>query len=98
MTKELANKLIAHYEETIQKVQLLENISAIKEILIMTKTRNGICDCSNIKFNIDIYADEWVSSKSGKESMWAARPGQSDNKEEIINLLQIRVNILKTFK
>ena len=103
MTQNLADKLILHYENTIDKIkETPDETELLYDILNETYTENGICRCSSHKFGILLHKDEWIKLKVKEIIIYGQYvydiPIDFDYKEKIINCLQIRVDILKTFK
>ena len=104
MTKKLCDQLIAWYEESIEQIDQVPAwaIDGIQEIVAKRTLRNGICICASIEFNdSDVYWSDWVQSFNQVDgSKWwfgNKTPGDCDTKEEVIELLQKRVDRLKTF-
>jgi len=98
MTQELIDALIAHYEMVINRIKYVEDIVPIDDFLIETSTVLGICYCASRVFNKDIGDDDWILSKTGGlHSYIAEKPFGKESKEEVIKLLQIRLDILKQF-
>jgi hypothetical protein len=99
MTQDLANKLIAHYESVIQQVQQCDDNGY--GIIRKNKVSCGICYASRELFNKDMYSDDWVhrmSAVQGNVNKWGKYPSDENTKEQNITALQLRVDILKTFK
>lgn len=98
MTQELVDKLISHYEMVISKIKDIEDVSSVKFFLIETSTSLGICLCSALIFNKCLSDDDWILSKNrGFHGYIASVPVDGTSKEDIIELLQIRLDILKQF-
>jgi hypothetical protein len=102
MTQDLANKLIAHYEEAIAKVEKADMGNLRKMIEGMYVDR-GICWCAKHVFATNIDYDSWVSSKISPNNggYWFTTPFVSfvcSDKTDVILCLRARINILKTFK
>ena len=104
MTQELADKLILHYENTISEIELCDNNIDITNILRDTKTQLGICFCSESFFHTPVWEDNWIRSKVRKINniqygfYFYSTPNDFDDKKIILDCLQKRVDILKTFK
>ena len=97
MTKELAQKLIAWYEESIAMIKK-EKRKNIIGILWKRGIGYGVCRCALVNFNIDLHRDYWVICQKKSESLyWGSEPNRAETKEEVIKALQLRVDILKTF-
>ena len=100
MTQDLANKLIAYYEESIREIEKMDYIHVIRKYLFERKIYLGVCYCSYSIFKTDLYDDEWVESKSLDvfDVFWFKYPNSVNTKDKILEALQYRVDILKTFK
>lgn len=97
MTQELANKLIAWYEETIRLIKKDEE--SCYEIIEARSVHRGICYCSFNIFGIVIKTDDFVIKHVKKGVYWGGeRPEWFNTLEENIQCLQLRIDILKTFK
>ncbi len=59
-TKELIEKLIAHYEQAIEKVKAAKNWNWILEEM---NVHMGICKCAYEVFKANIYHKEWVAKR-----------------------------------
>ena len=121
MTKELAEKLIAWYEESIAMIEKEEKRENIIDTLVLRyggiiakikkekEHRNilrilrkrgigcGVCLCAFVNFNTNLHADSWVRSQNKSKGFWGSQPKYAKTKEEVIQCLQLRVGILKTF-
>ena len=97
MTEELAQKLIAWYEESIAMIEKEEGPKNIPGILWKRGINRGVCRCAFVIFNIDLDEDSWVKSRTNQRGYWGELPVYTATKEEVIQRLQLRVDILKTF-
>ena len=98
MTKDLGDKLISYYELGITAVKLIDSFTKIQSVLEAQSLELGICHCSIVVFDEVIHWDEWVRSLLPEGSFyWLRPPSYCINKEEVLNSLQKRVDILKTF-
>lgn len=100
MTQELCDKLIAWYEESIGMVEQIpaDDMYKIRKLLNARSVHSGICACASFEFDESIYSDEWVrQNKTEGSDMWYKALYMADHKEEVIELLQKRVDRLKTF-
>ena len=97
MTQELAQKLIAWYEESIAMIEKEEEPKNITGILWRRDINRGVCRCAFVIFDIDLDEDSWVESRTNQRGFWCKLPGDATTKEEVIQCLQLRVDILKTF-
>ena len=98
MTKELAQKLIAWYEESITMIEKEEKLKNILGILRERGINRGVCRCALVNFNTDIFEDSWVRIKTKWAGFfWGKEPIYATTKEDVIQRLQLRVDILKTF-
>lgn len=95
MTKELADKLIAWYEESISIISE-KDIHSIRYILYERYIDSGICNCAQSKYRIRVYDCKWVNS-FGNSAYWYGVPSCLSSKKDIIESLQNRINRLKTF-
>ncbi len=99
MSKPLATSLIKHYEETIVIINGIDDLNSIKKILRERYVNAGICNCAMRLYSIIIYGDYWVKNFSANfDNFWFRQPIEFDNKVEIIDALQSRVDRLKTYK
>ena len=101
MTQELIDKLITHYEGVISKIRESDDCQEIGYILETSSTMCGICHCAIVQFDEDIYDDIWVKSKCPEgKGYWTIEPTRKTTNTiaETIECLQIRVDIMKTFK
>ena len=97
MTQELAQKLIAWYEESIAMIEKEEEPKNIPGILWKRGINRGVCRCAFVIFDIDLCSDSWVNSQATPRGYWGSGPNRAETKEEVIQCLQLRVDILKTF-
>ena len=95
MTQELADKLISHYEDVVDKVKGIDNVEAILDLLYSTNTSHGVCMCASEVFNEYVYDDLWINSF--RQSFWFKYPSYYGTKPEILEALQFRIDRLKTF-
>ena len=98
MTQELSNKLIAHYEEHIKEIEKMHDVSFIKTHLKINHMDYGICHSAIRLFKVDLTCDNWANSKCRVGDYWFDYPKILFSKKSILEALQYRVNILKTFK
>ena len=103
MTHNLADKLILHYENTIKLILTTNNQKEIRKVLVNTNTNLGLCYCASELLHTSIFEDDWIFSKlkekgKNKNDYLFPVPCDFNNKENIIDCLQKRVDILKTFK
>ncbi len=101
MTQNLAHKLIKHYTEVLNEVKSAgENFWEIKLITARTHTDFGICACAKSIFRSDINYDTWIEAfpeyENGK-GFWFDTPFRCRTIESIIEVLQLRLDRLKTF-
>lgn len=96
MTQELAQKLIAWYEESIAMIKE-EDMKTIIGILKERVIGYGVCKCALFNFDMELYSDSWAISQTKSGHFWHKTPGKAATKEEVIQCLQLRVDILKTF-
>lgn len=97
MTKEIIDKLITHYKRVIEEIGKLESLDIIKDVLTANNVQHGICYCSLFSYYIYIVSDDWVNSFPSFP-YWFDKPKRATTKEEVINLLQLRVDRLMTFE
>ena len=98
MTQDLANKLISWYLESIKMIEKENDINTINQILDCREIGGGICFCADRVFHTWIVFDEWVESFIKYDEMYWFEIPEDKPKQEILNLLQLRVDRLKTFK
>lgn len=92
-TKELIEKLIAHYEQAIEKVKESNNWYRVLDEM---DVRCGVCYCASAVFGVDIYYSEWVTRYCKHSDCWDVIPHLADNKDEALRLLNVRLTNLKT--
>ena len=97
MTQELADKLIAWYEESIAMIEKEEEPKTILGILGERGIGCGVCRCAKVIFNMRLYQDSWVISQANPRGYWSSVPINATTKKEVIQRLQLRLDILKTF-
>lgn len=93
--KELLEKLIAHYEESIELVKGETDFYNAKSILELKKVDNGICYCATKIFNISLYSQDWLDKYIKIARYWAERPYDATSIPEVISLLKVRVDIMR---
>ena len=95
MTQELCNKLIAHYEKAINDMQGMGHLQA-QRYLANNGLLNGVCSCAKEVFeNTYLYFSRWVNSFGSR--YWFEIPMNATSAAQAIELLQLRLNRLKTF-
>ena len=92
-TKELIEKLIAHYEQAIEKVSSVNKWIAIALILELYQVQCGVCNCASGVFNVDIYNTKWVESYG---FIWSEYPMHQETKDGVLRTLNVRLTNLKT--
>lgn len=105
MTQELANNLISYYQKSIRELNsrflgfLRYTIVNWQKYLRNKYIDRGICYCAENIFSTDLQKDGWVRSKCRDFGVyWGTIPTCCSTREEAIKALQLRVDILKTFK
>lgn len=102
MTEELAKQLTEHYEHCIKMIQPIDSryTQAAKDLCKSNKIHHGLCYAAAALFNKDLYSCDWVRShvKLYEDDYITAPPNHCNTVSDIITALQIRVDILKTFK
>lgn len=93
--KELVPKLLEHYQRCIDEIpeRTWRKFITEKEIL------NGICHCSNVKFDTFIYGSSFSDKfiNGSKNEKLCKYPYDAKSYSEAKELLQIRLNRLKEF-
>ena len=95
MTQELANKLIAWYEETIRLIKKDEK--DCYKIIAARGVHYGVCYCSHKIFGIIMETNDFVIKHQDGMYWGGKRPERFNTLEENIQCLQLRIDILKTF-
>lgn len=104
MTKELAKQLIDFYQETLEAVKepTNPNMLLVLDFLSEKYIDSGICYCSEHIFNVKLDNCDWTNSlvmgngvQYGK--WWFIPPEYCDTIPQIIESLQCRIDLLKTF-
>lgn len=98
MTQELIDNLIDHYEKVIAKINSSEcTYKSAKDLIYSQEVFSGICYCAAHVFNADIYNDKWAKSIHW-DYYGGITPDSCISIAGIISALQLRVDIMKTFK
>lgn len=92
MTQELANKLIDWYNESIEECKKFNTYYDLTDVLHLRNIDCGLCCCIKNVFKQKGYGDKWIKSIT-----WPNYPCFESTLEDIISMLQKRVNILLTF-
>jgi hypothetical protein len=93
-TLELQRALLAHYNLAKQRVQEAETFEDAKRIIFQMHVQRGICFCSRKVFD-EIIEGEWIERNVRFDAMyWGPLPYDATTKEEIIERLQLRIDIL----
>lgn len=100
MTEQLAKQLIEHYEQCIKEVKQCTTVYSAQDVCYKHTTDVGFCYCASKVFDVDIYSCEWVKSFKPEKNSWYIAITAEDclTIPDIIDALQTRVDILKTFK
>ncbi len=94
--KQLLESLVDHYQVVISKVKKLVSMDDIQDILFSTNTYHGVCHCATYTFKTDIYSSKWVTDLIPiGSSYWYPPLNTATNKEEVLDRLETRVEILK---
>jgi hypothetical protein len=92
MTKqEIITLLIKDYEWAIEKVSKMEYL-ATHEFLVNEHLSNGVCNAAKLRHDQHIYCANWVYRS--EDAYWTTPPKRCETKEEIIQSLQTRLDIL----
>lgn len=101
MTVELANKLIDHYEKCIAEVTRCEYVTDLYSavaVCIAYDTHHGLCHCARERYRIAVNNCGWLRSHYTSKSQWVCgQPFKASTVQAVVNRLQYRVNILKSF-
>ena len=98
MNQILANKIIEGYERIVKEVEGMCGVVSIDKYLHSQKTAHGICKYAMAVLGEDIFGDDWVMSVSNADGSICRHPRICTTKPEILQALQTRIDILKTFK
>jgi hypothetical protein len=94
-TLEQKTALLAHYNLAKQMVQEAETFEDAKRIIFQMHVQRGICYCSRLVFEKAIVYEEWaIRNARFGNTYWRAKPGDATTKEQIIERLQRRIDIL----
>ena len=93
--KELLEKLIAHYEESIELVKGETNFYYAKATLELRKVEYGICYCATKIFNISLYSQDWLDKYIKIARYWDKLPLAATSIPDAISRLQVRVDIMR---
>lgn len=97
MNQSLVNKLIKRYELSIALCKYMPLFIA-KLILICLGTVKGICACASYIYDEFIYCDTFVVKHCTRtDAYWYPTPRFAKNKKELLERLQYRIDILKTY-
>jgi hypothetical protein len=91
-TLELQIALLAHYNKAMARVQEAETFEDAKQIVRRMRVRRGVCYCAWNVF--DEYLGDWVNRYANSDKHWGPKPDEATTKEEIIERLQLRIDIL----
>lgn len=98
MTVELANKLIDHYEKCIAKVSTCNHLKAALWLVKYFNVDYGICKCSVSVFYLYLEPCGYIASKLPDHRKYVyPLPITAKNKTEVLDRLQYRVDLLKSF-
>jgi hypothetical protein len=94
-TLELQRALLAHYNLAKQRAGQAETFEDAKRIIKQMLVHKGLCYCAHEVFFEHVYDEEWVIGNApfGKV-YWRSLPSAANTKEEIIERLQLRIDIL----
>jgi len=104
MNQELANQLIAWYEAALLQIKKKWFLWTALKVAIDLYVDNGVCYCADRIFEADIINDEFVRrnctriSREQYSPYWCRPVFDARSKHEVIELLQKRIDILKTYK
>jgi hypothetical protein len=94
--KELLEKLIAHYEESIELVKGETDLEKVENELDLRQVDFGVCCCALLLFKVNPNDLEWVKKYlNGQSGYWCSRPASATSIPEAISLLQVRVDIMR---
>lgn len=97
----IQQKLYNHYKMVIEEVKQLPQDTYIEDIKNLLKDKgciNGVCYCMEHVFDRDGYNLDWINKNTPAESMhWFRIPAKSYTKEEILESLEYRLNILSKY-
>lgn len=98
MTQELADKMIADYQNAIDHVKSCKYIDVIKWNLDNEHIESGMCDLAFNKYKEHIYDCEWINGMMSQTNMYVFTPPyKCYTIPEIIESLEYRLNLLKQF-
>jgi len=89
--KQLIKKLIEHYQFGVDNLPMED----WDDFLFETDLLNGICDCSEVKFGIDLYYSNWIETLLNGRMYICPIPIWQP-REKALEYLQIRLNALKS--
>lgn len=92
----LIDKLISLYSSAIKASLEMQNTKKIFEYLQSNNIEFGVCNVSLIRFKMFISNCDWMKrNKIPDAAYWYQTPMECHTKEEIIETLEHRLNILK---
>ena len=95
MTKqEIITLLIKDYEWAIRQVKRM-NYDLIFDFLQKNDLCQGVCLAASFRHNQNVYSKNWVKKHQVNDGYWANTPEFYGKKEEVIQSLQTRLDILK---
>ena len=99
LNQDLVNKLIAHYEMAIKKVKKKWFFKRALNVCYDLNVDCGVCNAAIHIFDEYIYETKFVKQNcSINKHYWYDLPQNCLTKKQILNCLEHRVKILKTFK
>ena len=98
MNQTLVNKLIRRYR--LSKIHCkLFPLAICKLIVTALSTDAGVCRCSSYVYSTDVYWSEFMQQHTAENSSyWATPPYWCETKQRLLDSLQCRIDILRTFK
>ena len=92
--KQIVKYCLEEYEKLLKdtKDQSFYNMKKISDERDML---SGVCFFMARSRKVDIYGKKWVSKHCGDSSVWGPYPKWAQSKEEFIERIQTRIDILK---
>ena len=96
--KVIIGLLIGQYERAINGIQSLgADKAGLKRISLLYRynVEDGVCTCSSKRFGQNISKEYWIDRYSKWGCYWKKQPRFAGTKEEMLELLQFRLDLLK---
>lgn len=99
MTQKLVDKLLARYQLTYKCCKRMP-LWACHIITELLHTNKGVCHTAFWVYDEYIYQDDFIAENcsSSYGAYWCVTPRHCKTKQQLVESLQYRINILQSFK